>query len=90
MSNISPRTILSNVRADLYVPTARTVIFKNSTAVNGAQIWSGLDLVIRNLNSVFNRAYMNYVFNQTTVTHNAMNFFTKRFVIFINAIYPVL
>ena len=48
VSNISTITTRSNVRGDLYVPRARTNIFKNCIAVNGAHIWYGLDLVIGN------------------------------------------
>ena len=65
VSNILTRTTQSSVRGDLYVPRARTYIFKNSIAVNGSQIWNGLDLVIRNYElslSLFKWAYV-HVFN---------------------------
>ena len=48
ISNISTRTTLSNERGDLYVPKARTNVFKNSIAVNGAYIRNELDPIIRN------------------------------------------
>ena len=51
ISNISTRTTRSNERGDLYVPKARTNIFKNSIAVNGAHVWNELDPIIRNSNS---------------------------------------
>jgi len=52
ISNISTRTTRSNEKDDLYVPKARINVFKNSIAVNGAHIWSELDSIIRNSNSL--------------------------------------
>ena len=65
ISNISTRTTRSNERGDLYVPKARTNVFKNSIAVNGAHIWNERDPIIRNSNSlsVFKTTYMHHVFN---------------------------
>lgn len=65
VSNVSTRTTRSNTRGDLYVPRARTNIFKNSIAVNGAQIWNTLNPEIRKCSSLsaFKRAYLQNVFN---------------------------
>ena len=52
ISNILTRTTRSNERGDLYVPKARTNVFRNSIAVNGAHIWDELDPIIRNSNSL--------------------------------------
>ena len=65
ISNISTRTTRSNERGDLYVPKARSDVFKNSIAVNGAHIWNELNPIIRNSNSLsnFKTTYMHHVFN---------------------------
>ena len=75
----------------MYVPKARTSVFKNSVAVNGAHIWNELDPIIRNSNclSAFKTTYMHFFkleYSDARFNEHLLNVLVY---LFINAIYLV-